>query len=608
LTRYFPISSNDVMTLTVIPLKNANRIRIDWPLACLFIMCLVLISGCGSRSIQPPPGTPNMVGTWPKTPPPGRKDPLQVAYEDFALASLALLNGEDEVARAYLAQAIEKDPESVFLNLKMAEVLKKLKDYREAIPYALKAVSLAPDRALHHALLADLYALAGDDDRAVESYEEALALEPENQRVRLVLTTILIRKSEFGKAMTHLDWLIDKNPELVVAQYYKGRINMETGQYAAAEESYRRALALNNRLEPALFDLGTLYQMTGKLHEAEETYDRLLEFYPDNIGVRERLIDLYTKLNQPEKAEKQLEEIKRYSRPGEPGRQALGLIYLKQGKLDESIEELKLIVSAWPDDDKSRYYLATAYAQKGETDEALDHFSRVRPQSKYYVNARMHMAYLLETQEKHAEAIKILEELIVAKEKRPEIYLMLASVYEAMKDYDKAMAVVKEGLEQDSRNVDLIFRLGVILDKKGDKAGCIQQMRSILEIEPDHAEALNYIGYTYAEQGVRLDEALSLVEKAAKLRPDSGYIADSLGWVYFQKGQYDDAIRYLEKATMLTPDDPTINEHLGDAYFKKERYEESLERYKKALSLNHPEKEKVMEKVKEVERRLMKRQ
>ncbi len=456
-------------------------------------------------------------------------------------------------------------------------------------------------------MLADLYALAGDDDRAVESYEKALALEPENQRVRLILTTILIRKSEFHKAMMHLNWLISQNPELVVAHYYKGRINMETGQYAAAEESYRRALALNNRLEPALFDLGTLYQMTGKLYESVETYDQLLEFYPDNIGVRERLIDLYTKLKNPEKAEKQLEQIKKYSQPGEPGRQALGLIYLKQGKLDESIEELKLIVSAWPDDDKSRYYLATAYTQKGETDEALDHFSRVRPQSKYYVNARMHMAYLLETQEKHAEAIKILEELIAAKEKRPEIYLMLASVYEAMNDYDKAMAVVKEGLEQDSRNVDFLFRVGVILDKKGDKEGCIQQMRSILEIEPDHAEALNYIGYTYAEQGVRLDEALSLIEKAAKLRPDSGYITDSLGWVYFQKGQYDEAIRYLEKATVLTPDDPTINEHLGDAYFKKEMYEESLERYKKALSLDHPEKEKVMEKVKEVERRLKKR-
>ena len=98
-----------------------------------------------------------------------------------------------------------------------------------------------------------------------------------------------------------------------------------------------------------------------------------------------------------------------------------------------------------------------------------------------------------------------------------------------------------------------------------------------------------------------------MVQKAAKLRPDSGYIVDSLGWVYFQKGQYDEAVHYLEKAAALTPDDPTINEHLGDAYFKKGMYEESLERYKRALSFDHPEKEKVLEKVKEVERRLKKR-
>lgn len=605
--KYFPISSSDDMTPMLSSFKNACRIRLNWVLVCLSISCLFLYSGCGSRSLQPI-GAPNGVGATLKAPQPTRQDPLQEAYTDFALASLAFSRGEDEAARTYLNQAIEKDPESVFLNLKMAEALKKSKNYREAIPYALKAVSLAPERSLHHAVLADLYALAGDDDRAVDGYEKAISLEPENQRVRLILTTILIRKSEFPKAVMHLNWLIDQNPDLVVAHYYKGRINMETGKYAAAEESYRRALALNNRLEPALFDLGTLYQMTGKLYESVEIYDQLLEFYPDNVGVRERLIDLYTKLKQPEKAERQLEEIKKYSRPGEPGRQALGLIYLKQGKLDESIEELNLIVSAFPDDDKSRYYLATAYTQKGETEEALDHFSRVRPQSKYYVNARTHMAYLLETQERHTEAIKILEELIATKEKKPEIYLMLASVYEAMKDYEKAMAVVKEGLDQDSRNVDLIFRLGVILDKKGDKEGCIKQMRSVLEIAPDHAEALNYIGYTYAEQGIRLDEAMRLIEKAAKLRPDSGYIVDSLGWVYYQKGQYDEAIRHLEKAAVLTPDDPTINEHLGDAFFKKERYEEALERYRKALSLDHPEKEKVMEKAKEAERRLKKRQ
>ncbi|RLB76771.1 MAG: hypothetical protein DRH15_12175, partial [Deltaproteobacteria bacterium] len=165
----------------------------------------------------------------------------------------------------------------------------------------------------------------------------------------------------------------------------------------------------------------------------------------------------------------------------------------------------------------------------------------------------------------------------------------------------KAIKVLKEGLTNSPRDVRLIFRLGVILDKNGDKEACLEKMRQVLAINPQHAEALNYIGYTYAEQGIRLDEAMKLIKKALKLKPNSGYIVDSLGWVYFQKGLYDEAIKYLEKAISLTPDDPTINEHLGDAYFKKKDYKASLEHYKKALSLKHPKAEEIKKKISTVE-------
>ncbi len=179
---------------------------------------------------------------------------------------------------------------------------------------------------------------------------------------------------------------------------------------------------------------------------------------------------------------------------------------------------------------------------------------------------------------------------------------MLASVYETEKEYDGAIAVIKEGLKQNDNDVELIFRLGVLFDKSGDKTSCIDQMKRILEINPDHADALNYIGYTYAEQGVKLDEAMDLILKAIKLKPDSGYIIDSLGWVYFKKGLYDEAIFRLEESAKLIPDDPTINEHLGDAYLKKKKYQEALKHYKRALSLEHPGEENVRDKIIEVER------
>ncbi len=182
--------------------------------------------------------------------------------------------------------------------------------------------------------------------------------------------------------------------------------------------------------------------------------------------------------------------------------------------------------------------------------------------------------------------------------------MMLASFYETKEDYEKAVEIVNQGLTKNENNIDLIFRLGVIADKRGDKESSIKYMRRVLEINSDHADSLNYIGYTYAEQGINLDEALTLIKKALELEPDKGHIIDSLGWVYFQKGLYDEALHHLKRSVELLPEDPTINEHLGDTYMKKEMHKEALEYFKKALALKDSEKVNLEKKISEIERLL----
>ena len=129
-------------------------------------------------------------------------------------------------------------------------------------------------------------------------------------------------------------------------------------------------------------------------------------------------------------------------------------------------------------------------------------------------------------------------------------------------------------------------------------------MEMVIEIDPRHADALNYIGYTYADKGIYLDRALGLIERAIKYKPNSGYIVDSLGWVYFRKGQYDRALEELKRAITLCPEDPTINEHLGDVYFRKEDYGKALNSYKQALSLENADHERLKGKINEVMERL----
>lgn len=525
------------------------------------------------------------------------EDRLERAYANFAMASLSIGRAEYEKARGYLSEAVKYDPDSLYLNMKMAFLLKQLQDFEGAARYAEKCNKLDPENIRCRILLAEIYAASGDNQSAIKEYERIIQIDPNQHKVRLILTTILIKDGQFNRALENLNLIIEQDPNLVIAHYYRGRIHLELGNAAEAEKGYLEVLKRNQTMEPALFDLGSLYQMSQKYEQAVETYERLLDLYPNNLIVRERLINLYYKLGQEDKAENQAEEIRKQSKPGDPGRQTLGLIYLKQGKLEKSIEELDLIVTAWPEDDKSRYYLASAHEEKGSPEDALHHFRMIKEESEYYVNAQMHISYILDSQEKHDEAVKVLEKVIQTRKDKVEPYLMLASIYEGKNEFSKAKEVILEGLNHHEKSIELIFRLGVILDKSGEKDECLTQMRRILELNPDHADALNYIGYTYAEQGIRLDEAMDLIQKALKIKPESGYIIDSLGWVYYQKGLYDEALSSLLKAVTYTPDDPTITEHLGDVYFKKKNYEKSLEMYEKALSLNHPDEEKIKEKI-----------
>ena len=93
-------------------------------------------------------------------------------------------------------------------------------------------------------------------------------------------------------------------------------------------------------------------------------------------------------------------------------------------------------------------------------------------------------------------------------------------------------------------------------------------MRKALELQPEQPHVLNYLGYSWIDQGINLDEGMKMIKRAVDQRPDDGYIVDSLGWAYYRIGNYEDAVKNLERAIDLKPEDPTINDHLGDAYWR----------------------------------------
>jgi tetratricopeptide (TPR) repeat protein len=127
------------------------------------------------------------------------------------------------------------------------------------------------------------------------------------------------------------------------------------------------------------------------------------------------------------------------------------------------------------------------------------------------------------------------------------------------------------------------------------------QLKKTLRLDTNHVDALNYLGYTYAERGINLDEALELIKKAVKLAPERGYIRDSLGWVYFKKDMHNDALREIKKAAETMKDDPVVFEHLGDVYMKLDNKKAAMDAWEKSLKFHETEeglKERVEKKIK----------
>jgi tetratricopeptide (TPR) repeat protein len=165
-----------------------------------------------------------------------------------------------------------------------------------------------------------------------------------------------------------------------------------------------------------------------------------------------------------------------------------------------------------------------------------------------------------------------------------------------------AETTLKEGLAAAPKSIDLRYRLGMLYDRTGRPDEGIREMEEILKQDPDNPEALNFIGYSWADRGVNLDEAEAMIKKALSLKPGDGFITDSLGWVYYRKNRNDEAIKYLKEAASILPEDAAIADHLGDAYAKAGKPRDAMEQYQKALKLK-PDMKGLKEKIEGLEAR-----
>jgi len=525
------------------------------------------------------------------------------AYYRFLKFSYLLDHDREEDALVELERAVAADPESSELLAELSAFYLRQGNREAALAALQRAAELDPTSVENHMLLAGLYASFNKADRAIAEYQEVVKLNPDHQKAVLNLASLYGAQGEYTKAYELLEGYIRRHSENILASYYLARMALELKKYPEAEQLYLTVLSQRPNFEMALFDLAYLYEATDRVPEAESIYRKILAADGGNEQARSRLGDLYLRQENYRGALEEFQKVLDSKERGVELQLKVALIHLELGEFDQAIELLEGMAAAHPENGQIHYYLGAAYLEKQDFGRAQREFDKVPEQSSYALRAALQRAVIAEKKGDPQAAIELTRQAIERHPRDAEGYLYLGGFYEAAKRFPEAAAALREGLAVAPDNPRLHFRLGTVLDKMGERQECIRQMEKAIALDPNDAVALNYLGYTLADMGIRLEDAEDYIKRALVVRPDDGYITDSLGWVYFKLGRYEDALIWLMKATETLPDDPVITEHLGDAYRALGRWREAEGSYERALQLGSEDRERVQAKLEEARKK-----
>ena len=256
----------------------------------------------------------------------------------------------------------------------------------------------------------------------------------------------------------------------------------------------------------------------------------------------------------------------------------------------------QLAVELNPNLDFAWLMISGIYEQFGNLPQEVKALGKIGPTSPLYWQARLRIATLDAQDDRFDKAVAQLKTLIAEKPDRIDAALTLADLMrgkerfaDAVSAYDIAVSRLKK---PDERFWPIYFGRGISLERIKQWPKAEADMKKALELSPDQPYVLNYLGYSWIDQGINLDEGMKMLKRATELRPDDGAVTDSVGWAYYRLGQFNDAVEWLERASEQKGDDATVVEHLGDAYWHVGRKREARFEWERALN-QKPEKDRI---------------
>jgi tetratricopeptide (TPR) repeat protein len=519
----------------------------------------------------------------------------------------------DEIPQAItsLEKAIERDTESAFLKRDLIRFYLEQKKDDQALFLAETLVDQDPENVDNLLLLVRLIKTPDQATRLPALLKQILALDPGNKETYLRLGKIFMDNENLPEALDLFSRMAEQLPDYYVAHFYLGETHFLMNHLDLAEHSFLKTIDLEPELVEPRFRLIEIYAQQGGKNQKKrilDAYEKILEIEPENDRAILETALFYYKNNQKKRAAAMFLELGTEARENSRLVMAAVDTFIAEKRYQDAVIVFSQMIKADPDNANLNFFTGMAYEAIDDKKTAIQYYLKVTPEHPQYKKTLLSTAFLYRDLGQPRRAVEILENQYRQDPQDIDIISFLASFYEDQGQNDKAVTIIKEGLEKAPENTTLLFRLGTLQDKDGLKEQSIQTMTTLIQIDPDNASALNYLGYTYADLGINLDQALDLVSRALKKKPGDGYITDSMGWVYFKLQDYEKAVFYLEQAAQLSNFESIIADHLADAYVMAGQLAQGLATYKKALANVKPEEtdlaKKLEKKIIDLEKRL----
>ncbi len=366
------------------------------------------------------------------------------------------------------------------------------------------------------------------------------------------------------KALAEIDTLKDTGFG-VFRDYHAALIADMANDLPEATKRFKSAYATDKTILRLVDAYARFESRHGAVDEAKHAYTAFQDILPHHPLIEASLADL--------NAGRTLAPLIKTAQEGAAEvLYGLGAAGGRQGDELAAMIYLRLALYLAPQNSLAVVTLADIYGRLKQNEQAIDVYGLVPDASPLRGNADIQTGLTLDVIGRSADAIKYLQSILVDHPKDSEALTTLGNIQREQKQYADAIqsyTAALATLQPDDKTAwGLLYYRGIAYERAKQWPLAEADFKHALELFPDQPLVLNYLGYSWVDQGIHLDEAFKMLRRAVALRPEDGYVVDSLGWAHFKLGDYDEAVKELERAIELKPSDATINDHLGDAYWR----------------------------------------